>query len=221
MNPAPGLAAWHTALFTIAWLVVPGVGVADAASLVVQTRDAQDRPMSDAVVYLVAEQPGPVVTPAAEGMIDQIDRDFTPPVSAVQVGATVHFPNSDNIRHHVYSFSTPKIFEIRLYSGTAAEPIVFDAPGLVVLGCNIHDHMIAWLYINPSEHFGLSDAQGQITLSGLPEGEYRVYAWHRDWPGSAQLDAVTLAAGEQRELALRLDQGYPQSAATLDIGALR
>lgn len=219
MNLPPGQAAWHAKLLAIAWLVVPGMGVADAASLVVQTRDAQDRPMPDAVVYLVAAQPGAVVTPAAEGMIDQIDRDFTPPVSAVQVGATVHFPNSDNIRHHVYSFSTPKIFEIRLYSGTPAEPIVFDAPGLVVLGCNIHDHMIAWLYISPSEHFGLSDAQGSITLSSLPEGKYRVYAWHRDWPGSAHLDTVTLASGEQREIALRLDQTTPPSSATLDIGA--
>ncbi len=211
--------AWRTALAAGAWLAVLAANTVHAASLVVQTLDAQHRPIADALVYLVAEQPAATMASPAEGKIDQVDRDFTPPVSAVQVGATVHFPNSDNIRHHVYSFSTPRTFEIRLYSGIPAEPIVFDRPGLVVLGCNIHDHMIAWLYISPSEHFALSDAQGRISVADLPDGVYRVHAWHRDWPVSAHLETVTLAAGEQRELALRLGHDYPQPAATHDPGA--
>ena len=211
-------AGWCFAPAASVWLVLFTTSPTLAASLVVQTRDAQDQSIENALVYLVAEEPTDMITPPAEGMIDQIEREFTPEVSAVQVGATVHFPNSDNIRHHVYSFSTPKIFEIRLYSGTPVEPIVFDQPGLVVLGCNIHDHMIAWLYISPSEHFGISDTQGRITLSGLPDGVYRVHAWHRDWPVSAHLETVTLASGAPRELELRLDHDYPQARADPDPG---
>lgn len=221
MRTSPHRAACWAALAAAALMAALAANTVHAASLVVQTLDAQHRPMDNALVYLVAEQPGALPGPTAEGMIDQVDRDFTPPVSAVQVGATVHFPNSDNIRHHVYSFSTPKTFEIRLYSGTPAEPIVFDQPGLVVLGCNIHDHMIAWLYISPSAYFALSDTQGRITLSELPEGVYRVHAWHRDWPASAHLETVTLVSGEQRELALRLGDDPPLPAAGLDPGVLR
>ncbi len=209
--------AWCTALAG-ALLVIAATSAAHAASLFVQTLDDQDRPMADALVYLVAEHPAAMMASPSPGMIDQVDRDFTPPVSAVQVGATVHFPNSDNIRHHVYSFSTPKMFEIRLYSGTPAEPIVFDQPGLVVLGCNIHDHMIAWLYISPSEHFALSDAQGRITLSDLPDGVYRVQAWHRDWSASAHLETVTLVSGQHHDLALRLGRDHPPHSVAHDPG---
>jgi plastocyanin len=114
--------------------------------LVVEVHDAKGRPLADAIV--TATGPAPAAggkRPAAT--IDQINQEFVPQVSAVQVGTAVHFPNQDNIRHHVYSFSPAKQFELPLYKGTEAPPVVFDRSGLVVLGCNIHDWMLGYLYV--------------------------------------------------------------------------
>ena len=87
------------------------------------------------------------------------------------------FPNSDNTRHHVYSFSAPNPFEIKLYSGTPTEPVAFNQPGLVVLGCNIHDNMVGYIYVaKPNEHVWSSNEQGSVTINGLLPSTVEV--WH-------------------------------------------
>jgi hypothetical protein len=99
-------------------------------------------------------------------------------VSAVRVGTAVRFPNQDNIRHHVYSFSPAKKFELPLYKGSEAAPVVFDRPGLVVLGCNIHDWMVGYLYVLETPWFGRTDAEGRVVLSGIPETPLEIAALH-------------------------------------------
>jgi len=99
-------------------------------------------------------------------------------VNVVQTGTSVSFPNSDNIRHSVYSFSAPKIFTLKLYAGRSAEPVVFDKPGLIVLGCNIHDIMIAWLLVVDTPYFAHTDAGGMAILAKLPPGDYTLRTWH-------------------------------------------
>ena len=148
-----------------------------AASLAVSVADGQGTPLEDAVVWLVAKTPGPQ-RPRREGMIEQINKTFIPTVTVVQVGTQVKFPNRDEVRHHVYSFSPAKRFEIKLYAGTPADPILFDKPGEVVLGCNIHDHMIAYVYVVESPWFGKTDKDGEVRIEGLPGGEYEVHAWY-------------------------------------------
>jgi hypothetical protein len=110
--------------------------------------------------------------------VEQRDKAFIPLVSAVQVGSLVSFPNRDEIRHHVYSFSPARRFEIKLYAGTPADPILFDKPGEVVLGCNIHDHMIAYIYVVESPWFGKTGKDGVARIEGLPAGDYDINAWH-------------------------------------------
>ena len=88
------------------------------------------------------------------------------------------FPNRDQIRHHVYSFSRPKRFELPLYKGEDAPPVLFDKPGVVKIGCNIHDWMSAIILVLPNEHFAVTKEDGTFTLPSLGAGTYTITAWH-------------------------------------------
>src|SRR6188474_185260 len=122
-------------------------GSASAASVGVFVADPAGKPLPDAVVMLEPVAGRLPVTPMAGVRIAQVKRQFTPQVSVVTVGTPVSFPNDDTVRHHVYSFSPVKTFELKLYSGAPNAPVVFDKPGIAVLGCNIHDRMAAWVLV--------------------------------------------------------------------------
>ena len=113
----------------------------------------------------------------APSTIDQVHKRFVPHVLAVQTGTSITFPNSDNVRHQVYSFSEAKRFELKLYAGKPANPIVMDHPGLVVLGCNIHDWMRAYVYVLDTRFFALTNANGHAKID-VPPGDYTVKIWH-------------------------------------------
>ena len=160
-------------LAALATAVVP----ARAASVEVTIRDAAGAALEDAAVWLMPRS-GAAPPRKRDAEIAQKDRQFIPKVTVVQVGTAVAFPNRDPIRHHVYSFSPPKPFEIKLYVGTPADPVVFDKPGEVVLGCNIHDHMLAYVYVVESPWFGKTSPEGRVRLANVPPGDYELRAWH-------------------------------------------
>jgi hypothetical protein len=110
--------------------------------------------------------------------MDQQNKEFVPLVLPVAVGTAVTFPNRDNIRHHVYSFSPAKRFELPLYSGTPAAPVVFDRPGSVVLGCNIHDWMVGYVYVLPTPYFARTAEDGKARIADVPAGAYEARVWH-------------------------------------------
>ena len=110
-------------------------------------------------------------------VIDQINKKFVPRVSVVRTGTAITFPNSDRIRHQVYSFSPAKTFSLKLYAGSPKTPVTFDQPGLVVLGCNIHDNMVAFVAVVDSPYFAKTTDAGIASLN-LPAGRYRLRAWH-------------------------------------------
>jgi hypothetical protein len=110
--------------------------------------------------------------------MDQVNRQFVPAVLVVRVGTQVAFPNSDTVAHQVYSFSPAKRFQLALYRGHAHPPLLFDKPGLVVLGCNIHDNMLAYILVTPAPYFGKTDASGRLELEGIPAGEYQIELWN-------------------------------------------
>lgn len=150
------------------------VPAALAASVTVTVKDSRGAPLEDAVVWLMPRAgPAPVRTRPAQ--VEQRDKAFVPIVSVIQTGTLVAFPNRDEIRHHVYSFSPAKVFEIKLYAGTPVDPILFDKPGEVVLGCNIHDHMYAYVYVVDSPWFAKAGKDGAATVE-VPGGEYDVHA---------------------------------------------
>ena len=110
-------------------------------------------------------------------IIDQINKRFVPRVSVLRTGTEVTFPNSDRIRHQVYSFSPAKTFSLKLYAGSPNTPVTFDHPGLVVLGCNIHDNMLAYVAVVDSPYFAKTADSGTASMT-LPAGRYRLLAWH-------------------------------------------
>jgi plastocyanin len=175
-----------------------------AATLRVRVENTQSASLPDAVVYLT-----PLAPPAHAGQlqarIDQQHKTFVPRVSVVQVGTAISFPNSDNIRHSIYSFSPAKVFTLKLYSGTPSTPVVFDKPGVVVLGCNIHDQMIAWVLVINTPYMLRTDADGSATLTNLPAGDYLLRAWHEPMAEEAAGEALHLDATTTAAQTLRLD----------------
>ncbi|MEN9866728.1 MAG: hypothetical protein RL748_2318, partial [Pseudomonadota bacterium] len=149
-----------------------------AAGLQVHVKDASGQPVADAVVYAESATAQTLSKPAAGVEIQQKDRKFLPLVTVIQTGNQVLFPNNDSVRHHIYSFSPAKKFEQKLYSGSAAAPVVFDKAGVVVLGCNIHDKMLAYVYVVDTPYFGKTDASGKFRLEQLPAGKYSVKVAH-------------------------------------------
>lgn len=146
--------------------------------------------LADAVVTAT-----PIAAPTAKPLsgegrptlsIDQQGREFIPHVLAIRSGSSVIFPNSDDIQHHVYSFSKAKRFEIKLYKNLPKNPVVFDQPGVVAIGCNIHDWMLGYVYVTDTPYFGKTDANGDWALD-LPEGDYQLQLWHPDASNASEL----------------------------------
>ena len=149
-----------------------------AAEVIATVTDAKGRALSDAVVYLEGTKAMNTDSNIVKADIAQKSKQFNPLVTVVQTGSSINFPNQDSVRHHVYSFSPAKKFELKLYSGVPAKPVIFDQAGTVVLGCNIHDAMLAFVYIVDTPFFGKTDKLGQIKLSNIPDGNYSLKTWH-------------------------------------------
>lgn len=199
---------WHhlPATLCAAALCVVAMSPAVRAAELVLTLGDGGVPVAEAVASLHAharEAPG---APGATAVMDQRDSTFVPGVLPVQVGTAVSFPNSDQVQHQVYSFSTPKPFELPLYAGTPRAPILFDKPGVVVVGCNIHDWMIGYIVVLDTPHFGKSGADGEVRVSA-PPGRYTLRVWHPRLAAPLE-QPVELGAG-RATLAMTLALGPP------------
>lgn len=159
---------------------------ASAGDVSVVLRTPQGAPIQDAVVTVAATHAGPIHFPWPYVMAQQ-NMMFEPFVLVVPVGAEVSFPNRDPFRHHVYSFSKAKVFELKLYPRGAAPVVKFDKPGVELLGCNIHDSMIAFIDVVDTPYAAKTDAQGHAVIHGVPEGEREVTVWrpYLHAPGNA------------------------------------
>ncbi len=166
-----GLAAMACAAASAGW----------AGNLHVTVLDAKGVPLADAVVSVEVKGVRATAEPGTKADLGQKNRTFVPSVLAVQTGTAVHFPNFDTVRHHVYSFSPIKPFEIKLYSGTPAAPIVFDKPGTAVLGCNIHDRMAGFIHVVNTPYFAKTNAAGVASLD-VPAGDHTLQVWHPGLP---------------------------------------
>ncbi len=202
-----------------ALLVLYAMARADAGNIVVAVRDNDGAPVKDAVVYAMPVSGKPPGT-KAHAVVAQRDKQFVPYVSAIQVGSQVQFPNQDSVKHHLYSFSPAKKFELPLYSGTPPNPIVFDKPGLVTLGCNIHDWMIGYIMVVPTPWFTVTGADGEGKLHDLPAGTYNVEIWQprlRD-PSFRPHQRATADANISFQLDLKPDFRLRRSPADSGVG---
>jgi plastocyanin len=190
-------------------LLAPALGLAFAAGLAhAQTAeiaasvvDQQGRPVADAVLVAVPVD-GNMRSPQRprDGSIDQVDKEFFPRVTIVPVGASVTFPNHDDVRHQVYSFSPAKRFELPLYAGVPSQPVVFDKPGVVVLGCNIHDWMVGYVYVSESPFFAKTGKDGKAVLAELPARAYVLRVWHPQLETSEDATHKTIDVSRDRRV---------------------
>ncbi|HWU33949.1 MAG TPA: methylamine utilization protein [Methylovorus sp.] len=174
-----------------------------AAELTVSVTDSAGTPLPDAVVWAESTSKMPLPPPNTAA-IEQKNRQFLPLVSVVQTGASVSFPNRDKVKHHVYSFSPAKTFELKLYSGVPSTPVIFDKAGTVVLGCNIHDQMLAFIRVVDTPYFALSDSSGKATII-VPNGAYTLYVWHYAQSNENALFEKPLAVKADEQTAVKLD----------------
>jgi plastocyanin len=176
-----------------------------AAKVQVQLQDGAGHPLSDAVVFLESREAQAAVKPLQGAEIAQVNKQFDPQVRVVTVGSSVSFPNHDTVRHQVYSFSPTKTFELKLYAGATANPVVFDKPGIAVLGCNIHDKMVAWVVVVDTPYFGRSGADGKFQLDNIPPGNYHLRIWHTNLPvGAPALDQPLALAATGSSVSVRV-----------------
>lgn len=178
--------------------------LAFAGEISVTVTDLSGNPLQDAVVYAEPANKQ-AATPLGSAMIAQKGRTFIPLVTVVQTGASVTFPNNDTVRHHVYSFSPAKTFELKLYSGVPAAPVIFDKPGIAVLGCNIHDQMIAYVNIVDTPYFTKTDVNGKAKLSDLPNGSYQLKTWHYAVTKENYTDVQAISVKGSEQAAVKLD----------------
>lgn len=201
--------------YRLAGRLLPAVLLAvnvPAATVTGEVRNQNGEPVMDAVV-VATPLDGEWPQPAGERILqvlDQHGREFVPHVLVVARGSWVSFPNHDQIRHHVYSFSPAKRFEIKLYKDILPEPVHFDTPGIAVLGCNIHDWMIGYVYVSASPYFSKTDSSGRWTLQ-LPAATFNLTVWHPDLPAGDDPAPTAQSLGEGRttrvETTLRLRTG--------------
>jgi len=168
---------------------------AQAATVNVVVTDPGSKPLADAVVMLEPASGHLPVRPMSAVQIGQVQRQFSPQVTVVTVGTPVTFPNFDTVRHHVYSFSPAKTFELKLYAGAPHAPVVFDKPGVAVLGCNIHDRMAAWVVVVDTPLHTRSAATGNAQIDGVPPGSYRLRVWHPRLASATEPMSMPLTVG--------------------------
>jgi len=172
-----------------------------AGTVRVVTTDASGKPVADAVAYVQAlDSPAPVHPPDKPVEIIQRDQEFEPYVTAIVVGTRVVFPNRDTVQHHVYSVSPAKKFEIPLYIGESTATITFDREGVVTLGCNIHDWMIAYVLVLGTPYFAKTGADGIADISGLPPGRYRLEVWHPRLAAKVGRELAVAGSGETTQV---------------------
>ena len=162
-----------------------------ADTLNIKLVNQHNQPLADAVVELVSAT-GSALPAGKPASVAQQGLMFTPFVTAVVRGSKVDFPNQDKTRHHVYSFSPAKVFELKLYQDKPEAPVLFDTPGIVALGCNIHDYMQAYVYVGQSPFLAVTDEQGIAKFDEMPAGAYQLKLWHPWQDADVVPQAVTL-----------------------------
>ena len=151
---------------------------AAAADIFVTVVDRDGHGIADVAVTATPVRSGMVAAKDSKSAVmDQANLSFAPRVLVISTGTSVAFPNSDTVSHQVYSFSPAKRFQLPLYKGQVHPPVTFDRPGLVVLGCNIHDVMVGYIYVTEAPYFGKTEPGGGFEVKNAPDGEYHIGIW--------------------------------------------
>lgn len=184
--------------FAIALAILFVRGNAFAANLDVVVTDTGGKPAVSAVVSLepVSGNAPRLGSLAGEAVIDQQHETFIPLVRVIRRGGSITFTNNDHTTHQVYSFSPIKQFEYEIDKGQHSPAVVFDKPGIAAIGCNIHDNMVAFVYVADSPWTAMTDASGHAQLHGVPAGNYHASVWHPKLIPGRQPPVIDVAVSE-------------------------
>jgi plastocyanin len=185
-----------------------GLGHLSAAEVAFKiTEQKGGAPVTDAVVSLVpldaVTKPAP---PTSSVEIVQKGQEFSPYVTAIFAGTRVVFPNLDTVQHTIYSSSKPKEFEFVLYDPGKSESLAFEKPGLIAIGCNIHDWMLSFVLVLDTPWFAKTPATGGATVANVPPGRYRAEVWHPRM-AKAETKIVTVTDGTTTSVPFALTLG--------------
>jgi plastocyanin len=196
-------------------------GYASGTEVAVTVVDRDGRPVADVAVYAERSgDTGDLPPPSEQSVMDQVGKQFVPHLLVVQAGTSVEFPNSDTVAHHVYSFSHPNKFKLPMYKGMAHPPVTFEHSGVVVLGCNIHDHMLGYILVVDSVSFAKTDVDGRAALSLESPKNYEIRIWSpRIRDGENLLSRTILTSGNPEaevnfQLARRLGSPHDERLAS-------
>jgi len=157
------------------------------------------RHSGDTVVYIEKVGDNNYDVPTEHGTVDQMNLIFVPHVIAVQKGTTIDFPNSDLVRHNV--FSPPdcsKQFNLGTYDVGVSKPVTFDKPGEVPLLCNVHAEMSAYVVVLDNPYFAVTAKDGSFRIDNVPPGTYKLKTWHEKLRSEEQ--EVTVVGGKTTEV---------------------
>jgi plastocyanin len=199
-----------TAVLAVAILALAGAP-ALAANITVTVTDDSGKPVPNAVVVIDADGPRPA---PRRFTISQHDMMFMPDVLVVPVGSTVTFGNLDPFRHHVYSFSEAKKFELKLFGQGEQRAVIFDKPGLVSIGCNIHDQMQGFIHVVDTPFAEKTDARGRVTLAALPAGRHALRVWHSRLRAPGHQLALQVDTGSDRTVPVQVKLRAPSPQMT-------
>jgi len=192
---------WGAVIVMVAIILLTCVGYSRAAGIVATVTDEPGKPLPEAVVTVVPEGDTPMppsfAPTLATAIIDQRDETFVPEVVVIHAGGSVQFRNSDRTRHHVYSFSPIKQFEFVQNPHELSPPVRFDIPGSAAIGCNIHDNMIAYVYVTTAPWAAVTDQTGRAVIADLPAGHFIATVWHPRLRASAKPPSMSIVLASQ------------------------
>lgn len=196
-------------------ITVFSFSVCHAGLLNIKVSDKKAQQLANAVVYLDSENASTHYVGSEIATMDQINRQFSPYILTVQKGQTVSFPNSDSIKHHVYSFSPAKVFELQLFKNKKAQSVQFDKPGIVELGCNIHDWMLGYIFVADNPYFGQTDETGKLSIEA-PDGNYFLRVWHPRMQAEDTEKRRAINLSGKQDISLQLMETLAPSADDFD-----
>lgn len=189
-------------------IIVSPPDLAKAVGLTGVVKDQKGNVVKNAIITLFRQgaEAGQSLPELPRATLTQKDIQFAPFVLPVTTGTLIKFPNKDKVKHHVYSFSKIKRFELRLYGGDEEKDVLFDKKGVVAVGCNIHDSMLAYIYITDSRLFGKTDTTGSVTIEGLEAGNYQAFVWHPRLKGKKETyqQDITIASDGSSNLSFEI-----------------
>ena len=144
-----------------------------------QTTGQEHAASKDLVVFLdgVPQQEGSSLPRQNPRMLQQHGR-FIPHVLPILAGATVEFPNQDDFYHNVFSVVAGDRFDLGRFAAGKSEQQPFTKPGVVVVRCEIHSGMKAFIVVLENPYFAVPDTTGRFEIPAVPTGTYTIKAWH-------------------------------------------